>query len=370
MHKNQGPVYYNDYLMLDKFLSCQEPLSKKFATKDDPAAHDETLFIVVHQAYELWFKQILHDLDAVLTTFKKPTVEDSDFSYIIQRLDRIRKIQGVFNTHFEILETMTPMDFLEFRNLLIPASGFQSTQFREIEIKLGLNTVDRQGVDREFFLGRLNEKDRARLSSLENTPSLLRLLEKWLERTPFTNKENFNFWTEYQNSIQKILADDEATIQANVAHLSDKDKAMQLENLRITKETFANLFNEEAHNKIVAEGGRKLSQKAILNALFIMLYRDEPMLTMPHQMMTIMMDIDENFTTWRYRHALLAQRMLGTKIGTGGSSGHTYLKKAADNNRVFVDLFNLSTYLIPRSRLPKIPAEIKKQLNFNNTPTA
>ena len=116
---------------------------------------------------------------------------------------------------------------------------------------------------------------------------------------------------------------------------------------------------------LVESGGRKLSRKAILNALFILLYREEPMLAMPVQMINLLMDIDENFTTWRYRHALLAQRMLGTKIGTGGSSGHQYLKRAADNNRVFVDLFNLSTYLIPRSRLPKIPTEIKKQLNFN-----
>jgi tryptophan 2,3-dioxygenase len=78
-----------------------------------------------------------------------------------------------------------------------------------------------------------------------------------------------------------------------------------------------------------------------------------------------MMDIDENFTSWRYRHALMVQRMLGTKIGTGGSSGHQYLKRAADNNRVFVDLFNLSTYLIPRSRRPQIPDDIRKQLNFH-----
>jgi tryptophan 2,3-dioxygenase len=95
-----------------------------------------------------------------------------------------------------------------------------------------------------------------------------------------------------------------------------------------------------------------------------MLYRDESILALPFQVLTAMMNIDENFTTWRYRHALLAQRMLGTKIGTGGSSGHQYLKRAADNNRVFVDLFNLSTFLIPRSRLPVLPNDIKKQLNF------
>ena len=138
-----------------------------------------------------------------------------------------------------------------------------------------------------------------------------------------------------------------------------------MENLTVTRSTFKSLFDETAHNELVQNKQRKLSQKAILNALFIMLYRDESMLALPFQVLTSMMDIDENFTTWRYRHALLAQRMLGTKIGTGGSSGHQYLKRAADNNRVFIDLFNLSTFLIPRSRLPKIPSDIKKQLNFH-----
>lgn len=366
MHKNQGPVYYGEYLMLDQFLDCQKPLSRKFADKENPEAHEETLFIVVHQAYELWFKQMLHDLNSVLKIFSKSEVADNDLGLVVQRLERFRKIQTTIGTQLDILETMTPMDFLEFRSLLIPASGFQSTQFREIEIKMGLTTHNRQSVDREFFLGRLNEKDREKLIALEGSPSLFKLLETWLERTPFTMSGEFNFWNEYQKSVQSILADDEATIQKNMASLSDREKQMQLENLRTTKETFESLFNEEAHQKVVAAGGRKLSRKAILNALFILLYRDEPMLVLPYQMMNLMMDIDENFTAWRYRHALMAQRMLGTKIGTGGSSGHEYLKRAADNNRVFTDLFNLSTYLIPRSQLPKIPAEIKRKLNFNS----
>lgn len=365
MHKNQGPVYYNDYLMLEQFLDCQQPLSKKFADQNNPEAHDETLFIVVHQAYELWFKQILHDLNSILKIFSQSRVHDHELGTVVQRLERIRKIQVMIGSQLEILESMTPMDFLEFRNLLIPASGFQSTQFREIEIKLGLNTHDRQSVDREFFLGRLNEKDRQKLISLEGSPSLLKLLEAWLERTPFTITGEFNFWNEYQKSVQAILSEDAATIQSNIANLSEREQAMQLENLKVTRSTFESLFNDEAHNQVVASGGRKLSRKAILNALFILLYREEPMLALPYQMMSLMMDIDENFTTWRYRHALLAQRMLGTKIGTGGSSGHQYLKRAADNNRVFVDLFNLSTYLIPRSRLPQIPEAVKRQLNFH-----
>ncbi len=365
MHKNQGPVYYHDYLKLDQFLDCQQPLSKKFADTENPEAHDETLFIVVHQAYELWFKQILHDLNSILNIFNKKQVQDNDLGVIVQRLERFTKIQTMISHQLEILETMTPMDFLEFRNLLIPASGFQSTQFREIEIKLGLNTHDRQSIDREFFLGRLNQKDRDRLVSLENSPSLLRLVEAWLERTPFTQTTGFNFWDEYKKSIAQILKDDEETILSNAAHLSEQDQKMQLENLRVTKTTFDSLFNQEAHAQLIESGQRKLSQKAILNALFILLYRDEPMLAMPCKMLGLMMDIDENFTAWRYRHALLAQRMLGTKIGTGGSSGHQYLKKAADNNRVFVDFFNLSTYLIPRSRLPNIPTDVKRQLNFS-----
>jgi tryptophan 2,3-dioxygenase len=365
MHKNQGPVYYNDYLMLEQFLDCQKPLSQKYANAENPEAHDETLFIVVHQAYELWFKQILHDLNSVLSLFGNDKVHDHELGTIVQRLERIRKIQVMIGGQLEILETMTPMDFLEFRNLLIPASGFQSTQFREIEIKMGLGTHNRENIDREFFMGRLNQKDREKLMSLEGSSSLLKLLEAWLERTPFTISGEFNFWSEYQKAVQSLLSDDETVIQANMAHLGEREKQMQIENLKVTRETFESLFNEEAHQKVVAAGGRKLSREAHLNALFILLYREEPMLALPFQMLSLIMDIDENFTTWRYRHALLAQRMLGTKIGTGGSSGHQYLKKAADNNRVFVDLFNLSTYLIPRSRLPEIPQHIKKQLNFN-----
>lgn len=365
MHKNQGSVYYGDYLQLEKLLDSQHPLSRKYADKNNDECHDEMLFIIVHQVYELWFKQILHDLNAILDTFNQTFVPESELSSVVQKLSRIKKIQGLLIGQFDVLETMTPMDFLEFRDLLIPASGFQSVQFREIEIKLGLNTSTRQHVDREFFLGRLSETDRSRLTTLESAPSLLKLVEGWLERVPFTNMKNFNFWKEYQTSIDSILKDDEQIILKNSAHLSETEKKIQLENLEGTRVTFKSLFDENAHKELVQNKQRTLSQKAILNALFILLYRDESLLALPFQVLTSMMDIDENFTTWRYRHALLAQRMLGTKIGTGGSSGHQYLKRAADNNRVFVDLFNLSTFLIPRSRLPVIPADIKKQLNFN-----
>ena len=132
-----------------------------------------------------------------------------------------------------------------------------------------------------------------------------------------------------------------------------------------TRKTFESLFNEKIHNDLIEKRERKFSQKATLNALFILLYRDEPILNQPFNILTALMDIDENFTTWRYRHSMMAHRMLGTKIGTGGSSGHEYLKRAAENNRVFVDLYNLSTFLIPRSLLPVLPDTVKKELDFH-----
>ena len=365
MHKNKGPVYYGDYLQLPKLLDSQLPLSRKYADETNGECHDEMLFIVVHQVYELWFKQILHDLDSILSVFNKTYIPEVELSSIIQKLERIKKIQGLLIGQFDVLETMTPMDFLEFRDLLIPASGFQSVQFREIEIKLGLHTNDRMDVDREFFMGRLSSSDRAHLTEVESSPTILRCLEGWLERLPYTNTSGFNFWDEYQKSINGILKDDQEIIEANSAHLTDRQKMIQLENLKMTRGTFESLFKEESHTELIKNNQRKLSQKAILNALFILLYRHESMLTLPFHLITALMDIDENFTTWRYRHALLAQRMLGTKIGTGGSSGHQYLKRAADNNRVFLDLFNLSTFLIPNSRLPKIPTEVKKKMSFN-----
>ena len=97
------------------------------------------LFIIVHQAYELWFKQILHDLKFIKNNFSKNQVLDEELSECTLKLERIHKVQGLLLSQIDVLETMTPMDFLEFRDLLIPASGFQSVQFREIEIGLGIN---------------------------------------------------------------------------------------------------------------------------------------------------------------------------------------------------------------------------------------
>ena len=104
------------------------------------------------------------------------------------------------------------------------------------------------------------------------------------------------------------------------------------------------------------EGRRRLSHRATRAALFIHLYRDQPILHLPFRFLTLLVDVDELLATWRYRHALMVHRMIGTKIGTGGSSGHRYLLATVERNKVFTDLYDLSTFLISRSALPPLPA--------------
>jgi tryptophan 2,3-dioxygenase len=99
-------------------------------------------------------------------------------------------------------------------------------------------------------------------------------------------------------------------------------------------------------------------------ALFINLYRNEPVLQLPFRLLSGLMDIDETLTHWRYRHALMVQRMIGRKVGTGGSSGHDYLRQTAERHRIFGDLFALSTFFIPRSRLPALPAAMRQAMGY------
>lgn len=361
--KSSQGLYYGDYLHLEKLLGTQK-LKSANPLKKDKGQHDEMLFIIVHQVYELWFKQIIHELNLVLDIFNKNYVEDKELALVVSKLERVVKIQGPFEDYIKILESMTPMDFLEFRDLLVPASGFQSVQFRQIEIILGLPTHKRFSVDRHYFLGRLNAKDKKFLLKVEGQKSLLQHVEDWLERIPFTQGQGGDFWSKYKKAIGELLKREKEIIES-AKHLRPEQKKSQIKNLNLTKKNFNLLFDPKLYKNEIKEGRKRFSQKAILGALFILLYRDEPILQMPYRFLSTLMDIDENFTSWRYRHALLAKRMLGNKVGTGGSSGHVYLKNAADHNRAFEDLFNLSTFLIPRSALPLLSETLKRSMGFH-----
>ena len=354
------PIYYSDYLQLEKLLSCQNLKSEEYGHK----AHDEMLFIIVHQAYELWFKQIIHEVDSINRMFEENIVDEKSIGVAVSRLQRITEIQKLLIEQLRVLETMTPLDFLEFRDFLIPASGFQSFQFRLIENKLGLSDDKRIQYNNVDYLNTLEEPHRKLIMETVKNPSLFELVEKWLERTPFLSSQNFNFWGSYKKAVEKMLEHDRNIILNNKT-LTETKREFQLKNIELTKQNFEALFDESKHNELVKKGERHLSNAAMLAAIFINLYRDEPILHLPFMFLNLLIETDEQFTEWRYRHALMVQRMIGAKIGTGGSSGHQYLMSTVDKHRIFTDLFNLSTYLIPRSELPKLPKDLVKQLGFS-----
>ena len=153
--KPYPPQYYNDYLHLKKILDSQHLKSDEFGAH----AHDEMLFIIIHQVYELWFKQIIFELDDLLSIFRENEINESHVGTAVSRLDRIIEIQKILIDQIRVLETMTPMDFLDFRDFLIPASGFQSVQFRLIENKLGLQPDKRFSYGGTHYRSYLKSSD-------------------------------------------------------------------------------------------------------------------------------------------------------------------------------------------------------------------
>lgn len=354
------PIHYHDYLKIDQLLSAQKRRSEELGNP----AHDELLFITVHQAYELWFKQIIFEIDSVLEIFSAPSIEEKKMAMASARIERVISILKLIMGQIDVLETMTPMDFLEFRDYLYPASGFQSVQFRLIETKLGLKEKERLLYNQTPFYKHLPESHQKLLKETMEKDSLFDLIDKWLARTPFLENKEFDFWKAYQTAVTQMFAADRETVKMN-PQLTEEIKKKNLEIIDSSEKTFLSTFREEDYKKLQDEGHFHLSFKAFHGALLIYLYRDQSIFHVPFQILRSLMDIDELLTQWRYRHALMAHRMLGQKIGTGGSSGHTYLKQATDQHKVFTDFFNLSTFLIPRSKVPPLPESLQTKMNFN-----
>lgn len=359
--KKYATVHYNNYLGLDKLLTAQKP---KSAELDEEPAHDEMLFIIVHQAYELWFKQIIHELESVLDLFRKKRVHPRSIGIAISRLERVNEIQKLLINQIRIMETMTPLDFLDFRNYLFPASGFQSYQFRMVENLLGLEDDHRITYNGERYDVVFDKNKKEKLKEVVDATSLFEAVEDWLERTPFLDFGDFKFLEEYRKALDRMLAQEQKAIR-ETTYLTPEEKEMRLKMLGGTDTYFHTVLNREAHEQRIKDGEIRLSYDATIAALFINLYRDEPILHLPFKLLVTLIEIDEALTTWRYRHAQMVMRMIGNKIGTGGSSGHAYLHKTAEKHHIFKDLHGISTLLIPRSELPELPHELKEQLDFN-----
>ena len=338
-HRTIQNMYYSDYLQLDKILGAQALESDKV----EHHAHDEMLFIIIHQSYELWFKQILFEVDSVHAIMSQPAINDNspEMLKVERRLSRVVEIMRVLVHKIDILETMTPLDFLDFRDLLRPASGFQSIQFKILEAKLGLKMEHRHG--QEYYTSQLREQDKQQIVDLSKQSTLLELLNAWLERMPLLEDGKMmdqgsepSFWDAYREAYHASLSEGE----------------------RQNIERFDELFMSQ--NNTIGS----LSERARRAALFILLYRDYPLLQNPFRIINLCLEVDELLATWRWRHMNMVHRMIGTRVGTGGSTGKGYLREAALKHYVFAEFAELNSFMMERRQLPTLKPELERLLGF------
>jgi len=233
--------------------------------------------------------------------------------------------------------------------MLRPASGFKSWQFKKLEATLGLKFESRHG--KEYYISQLKENEVDIIKDAEKTDSVIDLLNSWLERMPFINDNAY--WTNYQpisgNPQSPVFWNDYEYIYVN--SLAEAEKNNQL--------FFKQIFNGEATGS-----ERLLSAKACRSALFIMLYRDFPVFQNSFQILDTLVDIDNQLAGWRHAHYRMVRRMIGMRVGTGNTSGSGYLEGAVSKHYVFRDIAGLSTYLIERQKLPRLPEELIRKLSF------
>jgi len=262
-------VTYISYLKVDKLLELQQPLS-------DGPEHDELLFITIHQVYELWFKQILHEVAALQVSLEQGKTHRS-----MALLGRIRTIMKTCVSQLDILETMTPLQFNSFRERLTSASGFQSAQFRELEAVLGRRDQAGATADGKSGMG---------------------MAEHLIEGSPARQR--------VENAMgRKSLWD-------SALHFFNSRKPIP--GLLLTRDVTQAW---EPHEE--------------LQEVLIDLHRNDPEVSMIGE---ALIDFDEGLQEWRYRHVKMVERTIGRKMGSGGSSGAGYLASTLFNP-VFPDLW-------------------------------
>jgi aminocarboxymuconate-semialdehyde decarboxylase len=267
-----GQLTYSSYLKVPELLELQEPQSS-------PPHHDEMLFILVHQTYELWFKELLHDLDAVVANLRRAgeAPQSRDGVYEAARLlRRCTEITRVLVEQFTILETMLPTHFLAFRGLLEPASGFQSEQFREIEFLCGL-------------------KDEKMLRYHRPTPEAYASLKRRLE----------------EPSLRDVFF---GALQAMGKLASATEGATEKDRFEARARAVHALYKDEHHHRDWIDVCERLTE------------------------------FDELVVSWRLRHIQLVERIIGIRMGTGGSAGASYLKLTLDK-KFFPELWEARTLL-------------------------
>jgi len=276
MAAHEKAVTYTTYLKVDELLSLQEPLS-------DGPEHDELLFITIHQVYELWFQQILHELGAL-----QVALEAGDSHRSLALLGRVRSILKTCVQQIDVLETMTPLQFKSFRARLSSASGFQSAQFREVEAVLGRR--DHAGADANAGTG-------------------MRMAEHLIPGSPAR-----------------------LSVEAAMSRPSVWDSALRYCHSR------GHLMPNDV---LTRDTSLPWEPREDVQAVLVSLHHSDPESSMVCE---ALVDLDEGLGEWRYRHVKMVERTIGRKPGSGGSSGVGYLASTLFNP-VFPDLWAIRSQL-------------------------
>ena len=276
MSTHDKHVTYQSYLKVEELLSLQEPLS-------DGPEHDELLFITIHQVYELWFQQILHEMAAL-----QGALEAGDTHRSLALISRVRSIMKTCVAQVDVLETMTPIQFKSFRARLSSASGFQSAQFRELEAVLGRR--DRAGSDAGEGTGmKMAEHLQPGSRGRERTEAAMARPSLW--------DSALHYFAHRSHPIPSEALDRDVTLPW--------EGAQGLEGVLIE------MYRTDSEGRMVAEA---------------------------------LVDIDEGLAEWRYRHVMMVHRTIGKKPGTGGSSGVDYLRGTLFHP-VFPELWSIRNQL-------------------------
>lgn len=259
-------ITYGSYLRLDDLLSCQQPQSGE---------HDEMLFVVLHQTMELWMKQIIHEIAAAQGEIRAGNPVPA-----YKHMARVSRIQAVMTQAWDILATMTPADYLNFRSLLGTSSGFQSAQFRALEYKLGL----KDPAFLRFYAP--GTAERAMLEQALSEPSL------------------------YDDALAQLA--------------------------RAGFDIPASAYRRAP--------GAAYEPSEKVEAAWLAVYRDTQKHWPLYQLAEKLLDLDDALLTWRHKHVITVERIIGRKRGTGGTEGVGYLQQTLAR-RAFPEIWSLRTKL-------------------------
>ena len=297
---------YSEYLRLEELLKLQTGVEGE--TRE--ISNDELHFILVHQNFELWFKLVINELKCSRDILSSDVVEEESLPRAVHHMDRVIEIFKLMSQQWKVMETLDPQDFLNFRDDLGTASGFESFQMRDMESLMGQKWVDGKPF---------GKKSEGKQKSLYDVTC------DWLFRTPIQGSTLDS--DNDESSVDKFI---EAYVQAHESQYPE------------TNQDVIDFFDVEG-----------VARRRRAGLLFIESYRSLPLLAWPRKLISKLIELEQAMVLWRASHARMVERMIGRRIGTGGSSGVDYLDMTT-KFRVFIDLWLVRSILIKRESLPEL----------------